>query len=332
MRTLFLFAAVFLAACAGYEETRETFAFGTLCRIKVFEKTPAASFDAVFRRVAELENIFSANRAESDLERVNAHAGIEPVAVPPELFAVLSRALEFAALSADDDGCAAFDPTIGPLVKLWNIGGGDETVPPQDAIDAARALVDWRSVELDAAHTTVLLKNAGMRLDLGGIAKGYAADEAVRVLRDAGVPAAIVDFGGNISALGVKRGGAAFNIGVQDPRGARGGYIGIVTLSDASAVTSGDYERSFEAGGVRYHHIFSSRTGFPAHSGVASVTVIAPRSIDADALSTAVFVLGIERGSVLLAAHDAQSVVVFDDGKIQVSDGLRAAGRWKPHQ
>jgi thiamine biosynthesis lipoprotein len=315
--------ALFFASCAAAGQWREEFALGTICRLRIFEAAPERAYRAAFSRLRELEGVLSANLETSDLEKVNRNAGEAPVAVRPELIAVLSRALWFAEQTADSEGHAAFDPTIGPLVKLWDIGGSDGRVPSQEEIDAALSYVDWREVELDGERGTVFLRRAGMRLDLGAIAKGYAADEAAAALKREGVSRALIDLGGNIYALGERGGGRPFQIGLQDPREPRGAYIGVIAARDISVVTSGDYERFFESDGTRYHHILSSKTGFPVRSPFRSVTITAQSSIDADALSTAVFALGAERGTALIAAYNgAGSVFVFEDMRVIVNEVL----------
>jgi thiamine biosynthesis lipoprotein len=166
-----------------------------------------------------------------------------------------------------------------------------------------------------------------MALDLGAIAKGYAADEAARLLADEGVESGIIDLGGNIFVLGEKKEkpgkGASWRIGVQDPRADRGNYIGILSVKNKSVVTSGVYERFFEKDGKRYHHIFSTTSGFPAENNLLSVTIAADDSIDADALSTASFVLGWEKGRELIAGvKGAGGIFVFDDLSVRLTENL----------
>ncbi|MDR0527026.1 MAG: FAD:protein FMN transferase [Spirochaetaceae bacterium] len=306
-----------LASCAPNFSERSAFVFGTICRIQIYESGKEFVFDKLFKRMTELDEIFSANREDSILYDINKNAAAGELPLPPELAVVLSRALDFAALSADKNGRAAFDPSIGVLVKIWNIGTKQERIPTKEQIKAALALVDWRAVELNKSSGTVKFGMEGMSLDLGAIAKGYAADEAVQILRENGVKCALVDFGGNIYALGKKRDGSAWKIGVQNPNAERGEYVEVVEVTDSSVVTSGNYERFFEEDGIRYHHILSTETGFPVYNGIVSVTVIAKNSMDADALSTSLFALGFERGvSLLKTVKDAKAIFIFEDGKI----------------
>jgi thiamine biosynthesis lipoprotein len=164
-----------------------------------------------------------------------------------------------------------------------------------------------------------------MALDLGAIAKGYAADEAARIIAAAGIPLGIIDLGGNIFAYGEKAGGGAWRIGIQDPLADRGSYLGFMDVRNKTVVTSGVYERFFETGGKRYHHILSTDTGRPAGTGLLSVTIIADHSIDADALSTAAFVLGYEAGAALAEAENAGAVFVFEDKSVRTAGDAAAA-------
>jgi thiamine biosynthesis lipoprotein len=306
--------------------SRSEFVLGTVCTVTLYEKSAAADvvFRALFSRLRELEDIFSANRPGTDLDRINQNAGIVATAAPPELIDLLEKARFYAELSG-----GAFDPSIGPLVKLWGIGSEDARVPDQAEIEAVLPLINWRDIIIDREARTVFLNKPGMALDLGAIAKGYAADEAVRIVEEAGLSRAIIDLGGNIFAYGVKepgRNGAPdtpWRVGVQNPLEERGAYIGVLEVLNKTVVTSGMYERFLETGGRRYHHILSPETGYPSDKGLLSVTIVADRSADADALSTAAFVLGYEAGSVLVSAiPGAEAIFVFEDMSVRITPGL----------
>jgi thiamine biosynthesis lipoprotein len=307
------------------------FALGTVCGINLYEGGSAALYARIFARIREIDRTMSAGTrpAVSTVALINRNAGIAPVSAGPDLIAVLETAVYYAALSG-----GAFDPTVGPLVRLWGIGTDAERVPDAAEIAEALALVDWRNIVIDRAAGTVFLRRRGMALDLGAIAKGYAADEAARIARKGGARRGIFDFGGNIVALGSRdRGGrgaagGGWRIGVQDPLRERGAYIGVLPVIDKSIVTSGVYERYFEFNGRRYHHILSTADGRPVDNGLLSVTIVAERSIDADALSTAAFALGYERGRALVeSAAGAEAVFVFDDCSVRTTGALRGVFR-----
>jgi len=315
---------VFFAACTPASRGPESqYALGTFCAINLFDKGNSKLYSLAFDRIHYLEDIFSANLEGTDLDRVNKSAGLNPVEVRPELIDVLEKALEYAEKSG-----GAFDPTVGPLVKLWGIGTDEGRVPENEEIKKTLELVNYREVEINREKGTVFLKRAGMALDLGAIAKGYAADEAARLLAKEGVESGIIDLGGNIFAMGERKEstgkGAPWRVGVQDPRAERGNYIGILNVKNKSVVTSGVYERFFEKDGKRYHHIFSIESGFPVENGLLSVTIAADDSIDADALSTAAFVLGWEKGRELIAGVEgAGGIFVFDDLSVCVTENLK---------
>jgi len=304
-------------------------ALGTICRVKLYEAGTPELYGRLFTRLAEIEALMSVNLPDSELSRINAAAGTAPVQVSPDLLAVLERALYFAGASG-----GGFDPTVGPLVKLWDIGSRSQDStpePPAEAasgitplpspgeITAALALVNWRNLILNRHAGTAFLTRPGMSLDLGAIAKGYAADELVRILDKEGVSGAVIDLGGNVYAHGTNPAGkrTPWRIGIQNPLDKRGAYVGIAELSDGSVVTSGVYERFFMSGGKRYHHILDTRTGYPVENGLLSVTISDASSMDADALSTAAFALGYEKGKALAEKEGAGALFIFEDGSIR---------------
>jgi thiamine biosynthesis lipoprotein len=343
---LIILAAGVLGSCTRSPPARSEFVLGTVCTINLYRYGSSPVYGKLFSRLRELEGMLNANSADSALAAINAAAGIEPVPAGEDLLRVLERALYFARASG-----GAFDPTIGPLVRLWGIGTEKAGVPEDGEIEEALSLVDWRDVRLDRERGTVFLTRPGMALDLGAIAKGYAADEAVKIIAAANIPFAVIDLGGNIYAYGEKEGNRPWRIGIQDPLEPRGVYLGVLErrhadpkdppdrgrpaaytgsggrpdpLADKSVVTSGIYERFFEYAGRNYHHILSTRNGYPAVTGLLSVTVIAENSMDADALSTAAFALGWEAGSALIKAQGAEAVFVLADKRIRCSPGAAA--------
>jgi thiamine biosynthesis lipoprotein len=288
-----------------------------VCTISLFDQGNNRVYRDIFRRLREIENRMSVALADSDVSRINAAAGVEPVQVHADVFEVIERAIHYAGLSG-----GAFDPTVEPLVALWGIGGENPRVPSQGEIDAALSLVNWRDIVLDRDAGTVFLKRPGMALDLGAIAKGYAADEAAAIIRKAKIKRAIVDLGGNILTYGKKKDGSLWRVGIQNPNNLRGNYIGIMQFGSKTMVTSGVYERFFEDNGVRYHHLLSPADGYPVQNGLLSVTIVTDRSMDADGLSTSVFVLGYERGKALLESLDGvQGIFIFEDRSIRMTAG-----------
>jgi thiamine biosynthesis lipoprotein len=312
------------------------FVLGTVCRVDLYEFGTQKLYARIFSRLNEIDRTMSARAADSrsafsSLMEINQNAGFAPVKAPQDLLEVLEQARGYAELTG-----GAFDPTIGPLVNLWGIGTEGERVPSRDEIAEALALIDWRDLIIDRAGGTAFLRRGGMALDLGAIAKGYAADEAARLAKEAKAARAIIDLGGNVLAIGgrtpdrgapirgEKSEALPWRIGIQDALAERGVYIGVLLAQDKAGVTSGVYERYFESDGKRYHHIFSTKDGYPVDNGLVSVTIVTNRSIDADAFSTAIFALGYEQGMALLKTiPNTEAIFVFDDLSVLISEGLR---------
>jgi thiamine biosynthesis lipoprotein len=306
------------AGCVRAEPSATEFVLGTVCSVTLYDQAKTQVYIDIFRSLREIENHMSLNLPDSDVARVNAAAGIAPVRVHDDVFDVIERALFYAGISG-----GAFDPTVGPLVSLWGIGGDNPRVPSQAEIDAVLPLINWRDIELDRGRRSVFLKRPGMALDLGAIAKGYAADKAAAIIKEARLKRAIIDLGGNVLTYGEKQDREPWRVGIQDPLDTRGAYIGIVEGRAQTIVTSGVYERNFEADGVLYHHIFSPFDGYPVNNGFLSVSIIADTSIDADALSTAVFVLGYEKGLALIESlKGIQAIFVFEDLSVRKTEGV----------
>lgn len=312
-----LLSGILLVSCKPKPvepKSRTQLLLGTVCTITLYDESGDAEFDEAFDRIAEIERRMSRHLDESELSKVNQASGIRPVVVSGETFSVIKLALEIAELSE-----GAFDPTIGPLVKLWDISGANK-VPSDEEIEALLPLVDYRLVVLDEGASSVYLPIRGMALDLGGIAKGWAADEAGRVLLG---HKGIVNLGGNVLVLDSKPDGSPWRIGIQDPDRSRGSYIGIGELVDRTLVTSGPYERFFEHEGTVYHHILDTKTGYPVASPLTSVSIITDRSVIADGLSTAVYVLGLEKGLELVDRLDGvEAILLTEDRSVYASEGI----------
>lgn len=302
--------------------SRTEFMMDTMITIKIYDEADESILDEVFDRLKEIENRMSKTIENSDVSKINKQAGIEPVQVHKDVYFVLERALYFAELSQ-----GAYEPTIGPLVELWGINVQDnnkeQSIPDQPSIRKAINKVDYKKLEL-LEDNKVFLQEEGMKIDLGGIVKGYAADETKRILNENGVKNAIIDFGGNIYACGRNPSGEPWKIGIQNPFELNGKHMGIINAVDCSIVVSGDYERFFEFEGKRYHHIIDSKTGYPSENELSAVCVIANDSIDADALTTALFVLGIEEGSELLnKMDDVDSLFITKEKQVYVPPNLK---------
>ena len=309
-------AIVFLlavAACGGQAAplSKTDFIFWTTCTVTLYDHAEQANLDAAFARMREIHNRLSVNVPESELDAVSAAAGRTPIHVTDDVFFVIEKALRLSVLS---DGL--FDPTVGPLMKVWKMNTGEGRIPAPQDIARARSLVNWRDVVTDDAAKTIYVKRPGMSLDAGAVLKGYAADETVRILASRGVRSAMIDFGGDIFAMGSKVDGSPWRIGIQNPDSERGTPFGTVRVVGKSVVTSGVYEHFFIQNGKRYHHIMDTRTGYPVDNGVVSVTIISSSSLDADGIGLTLFCLGPSRGLALADTLGVDAIMVSTDHKL----------------
>jgi FAD:protein FMN transferase len=299
--------------------TRAQMQMGTLVKITAVarsESVAQAAATAGFAEIRRLEELLSTWIPTSELSRVNAAAGAMPVHVSPETLTVVQRAVQAAEMT---DG--GFNIAIGPAVDAWRVTE-DQRIPTESELDALRPLVDLQAVHVDVLEQTIYLEKRGMRIDVGGIGKGYAADQAVDALRKAGAVAGVVALSGDIKTFGRLPGGKMFPVGIQHPR-EDGAVLAWIDLQDEAISTAGDYERFFEREGVRYHHILDPRTLQPARR-CQSVTVIAREGVWADGLDTGIFVMGPERGMELVEQlPDVEAIIVDQDGHLLVSSGLK---------
>ena len=292
---------------------RTGFALDTVVSLTLYGTGDTALLDGCFALIREKEALLSRTVPGSDVARINEAAG-QPVAVAEETADLLRTALTYSKASG-----GAFDVTVGALTQLWDFGAATPSLPAADAVAAALATVSYTG--LSVKDNTVTLKKEGARLDLGGIAKGYIADCLRDYLTQRGVTSALLDLGGSITVLGDKQ-GEPFRIGIRAPDDADG-ILGVVPVRGGSVVTSGDYERGWEQDGVRYHHLLDPATGYPARTGLRSVSIIGPSATVCDALSTACFVLGEEKARQLLASQPGYGAVFArDDGTVTYTDGL----------
>ncbi|WP_437811588.1 FAD:protein FMN transferase [Sorangium sp. So ce1078] len=278
-----------------------------------------ARLEKAIAEIRRLEGLMTTWRPESELSRVNAAAGKGAAPVSPESLAVIEKSLWISERSG-----GVFDITFEAMHGLWKFDEDiDDNVPRRDDVERARALIDYRQIKLDRAQRTVMLGKPGMRMSLGGIAKGYAVDAAARVLRGEGLTSFFVQAGGDLYIAGKKPDGSRWRAGVRDPRGkGANDYFAMIEVEDHAFSTAGDYERSFIKEGRRYHHIIDPRTGFPATES-RSVTIWARDALTADAVDDAVFILGAEKGLELVESiEDCGAVIVDRNNKVRVSKRL----------
>ncbi|WP_246369683.1 FAD:protein FMN transferase [Saccharibacillus deserti] len=297
------------------------YVYDTVATIKIYdEKATEQHIDGIRDLLGRIDLELSRTNEKSDLYKVNAEAGKSAVKVSRGTFDVVKMALQYA---KDTNGL--LDPSIGPLINLWDIGHEGAQVPAKPDLDKARSLTDYRSVTLDEANRTIKLEKKGMVLDLGSIGKGYAADQVSAYLHDHRLDSALINLGGSsIIAVGGKPGGADWNVGLQDPDKNRGSRLGKIQINDETIDSSGVYERFFIQDGVRYHHILDPRTGYPTQNGLKSITIVSDKATDADALSTAAFVMGLEDGMAYIEQQPGvEAFFIMDDNQIHATSGLK---------
>jgi thiamine biosynthesis lipoprotein len=309
----------FLRGKRGAWLKREEAIMGTSIGVELWAEEQGAgeaAITAVMDEMHRIDRTMSPHKPDSELSRINAGAFAAPVPVSVEMARLIVRAAEFSALSG-----GAFDITYAAVGHLYDYR---ERVRPSEAeLTAARAAVGWRHLVLDSQARTVRFTKPGMRIDLGGFAKGHAVDNATAILRRRGIAHAMVSAGGDSRVIGDRR-GRPWTIGIRDPR-RRGEVVAMLPLEDVSISTSGDYERYFDADGTRFHHLIDPATGKSPRE-IQSVTILAGDGLTSEALSKIVFVLGVERGMALVESQSGVDAVVVDaDGALHFSSGLLAA-------
>jgi thiamine biosynthesis lipoprotein len=306
------------AASAGGWLKREESIMGTAIVVELWCDQRAAgeaAITAVMDEMHRIDRTMSPHKADSELSRINQGAGAGPVPVSAEMARLIVRAAEFSALSG-----GAFDITYAAVGQLYDYR--KRIRPSDDELARARLAVGWRNLVLDSQAGTVRFARPGMRIDLGGFAKGHAVDNAVAILRRRGIAHAMVSAGGDSRVIGDRR-GRPWTIGIRDPR-RPGKLAAMLPLEDVSISTSGDYERYFDAEGTRFHHLIDPATGKSPRE-IQSVTILADDGLTCEALSKIVFVLGVERGMALVETQSGVDAVVVDaDGALHFSSGLLA--------
>lgn len=284
--------------------SKSGFYFDTLIEIQLNDTGDETLIDACFKLADTYEHYFSRTLEGSDIYNIN-HAGGSPVEVHDETAALIRTGIRYGKLSG-----GAFDISVGALTELWNIPNSEGIIPDEQAIQTAAATVDYTQILVD--ENIVTLKNPKAKLDLGGIAKGYAADEMKKYLNAHGAHEGFINLGGNVLTLGEKADGNAYRIGIRRPFSEEGDVITALDIMDQSVVTSGRYERYFEKNGRIYHHILDPDTGYPYDNDLNAVTILSGSSMDGDALSTICFALGMEKGMEFIESMPDVDAIFID--------------------
>lgn len=291
----------------------ELYCMGTLISQKIFGPNSMHAIKASELEIKRLNNMLSRFVSDSDITKINSAAGLMPVMVSDEAFRLLKYSAECSRIY---NGC--FDITVGSIATLWNEYKIKKISPVRKDIRKQLAKVNFRDILFDPDNSSVLLKKKGQSIDLGGIAKGYASDKVLEVYKNFGIESAFVNFGGNVAVLGSKPDDSPWNVGIRHPRH-KDSVIGVVAVKNKSVITSGDYQRYYiDNSGKHYHHILNPKTGYPANSGLISVTVVAESGVLADALSTIFFIAGVEK-SIRILEYFPNIDVVFIDNDLNLS-------------
>lgn len=315
-------AAIFcLTACASDTVTQTEFSLDTVNTLTFYGTKDDKLLDKPIKRLRVRNKQVDAYDSDSEVSQINQNAGIKPVKVSAFTYNIIKESLRFSKASG-----GLFDITSGPLIDLWQIDNPKtKTVPSQVAIDAAKVKIDYRKIVLNEKNRTVYLKNKGMKLNLGAIAKGAIGGDLKKVCKDENVAHGLLNLGGSVVLIGGKTNRDAFSIGVNDPLHPEESSVGTLSLKDTTVETSGDYQRYFkDASGKKYHHILDPKTGYPADTDLHQVTVIAKNPTDCDALSTMFFLLGSDKSKTYLKNHkNIAAIFVTKDHRVMVSKSLQ---------
>lgn len=299
--------------------TATEFKLNTVVKITIYDSKDTKTLEGAMELCDKYEKIFSRTDPDSELYRLNAGTLSQEdgyYILSDECAEVIKTGLFYSNLTH-----GAFDITVEPLSSLWDFTSEEKAVPSKEALEEASQHIGYEKVELDGNR--IRFAEEGMALELGGIAKGYIADEIKKYLVERGVNRAIIDLGGNVLCVGEKENGKPFHIGIQKPFADRNETIGTIEVSDDSVVSSGIYERCFEKDGTFYHHILNPENGYPYENDLVSVTIISEKSMDADALSTSCFALGLETGLNLANNYpNTQAIFVTKDGKMHFTENF----------
>lgn len=324
---LFIIAGICVCVCvlagaAGFYQNnskskkyqKQLFSMDTYMELTAYGRNSQQAVEKAAEEIQRLDALLSAQNKDSQVYALNQSGELQ---VSDELAEIISRGKE---IFQETDGL--FDDTVYPLVKLWGFPSGKYYVPSQNEIQQLLPSVDGQKVQISGSLVTL---GKDQQIDLGGIAKGYTGEKLIGIFKDYGISSALVSLGGNIQAIGKKPDGSCWRVGIRDPKGGQADYIGVIQVQDEAVVTSGGYERYFQANGKTYIHIIDPRTGYPVENDLLSVTIVSRDGTLADGLSTALYIMGYEEAVSFWQQHQDEFDVILltDDGQIHVSEKLQ---------
>lgn len=326
---IFVFVISFCSGCGNsrnkyYEKS--SIVMDTAVTLSAYGENSKEAVEESFKRLDEIDKMADANLDTSDVYKINSSSGKGYVKVHPEILKMVKTSIEYSKLSN-----GAFDITTGPIISLWGIGTDNERVPSDEEIKAKLPLVGYKKININENESSIMLKYEGMAIDLGGVAKGFASDEVLKIYKKYNVENGLINLGtSSIYALGKNKDNKEWSVGIKHPRSDdSNGYLGVVRISNESLSTSGDYERYFIKDNKRYHHIMDTKTGYPVDNGVMSDTIVINGDVDdngmlADILTTTVFALGPEKGIELInSLPKVSGEITTSDFKIYTSQDFK---------
>lgn len=317
--------ALNLSSCASINKQsyqKSNIVMGTAVTLSAYGKNSKEAVEESFQKLDEIDKMASTTISESDVYKINNFSGKSYVKVHPEILRMVETAIEYSKLSE-----GAFDITLGPIINLWGIGTDNERLPSDEEIKAKLKLVGYDQISINENDNSIMLKKEGMAIDLGGIAKGFAADEVLKIYKKYNIENGLINLGSSsIYGLGKNKDNNQWSVGIKHPRSEDSKeYMGIIKLSNESLSTSGDYERCFIKDNKRYHHIINPKTGYPVDNGVMSDTIVVGENAQdngmlADILTTTVFALGPEKGLKLVdSLPNVSCEITTSDYKVYTS-------------
>ena len=306
-----------LSACSSKEQafSKSAFYFDTQLTITIYSENAEELLEECMQICERMEKIFSRTRKDSELYAIN-HRNTDTLKISDDMKTVIKAGLHSYEISNH-----AFDITIAPLLETWNFTQDNASVPNRDVITNALDYIGSEYIELN--RNTLTIKNKNTQIDLGALAKGYIADVIKNYLLENEVKSGFINIGGNVLCIGSKPDGTSWNIGIQEPFKDKGEVLHTVKVEDISVVSSGVYERHFIENNINYHHLLDARSGYPMNNGLWQVTILTPSSLEADKLSSTLFLMGLEEGMKYIESRkDCEAIFVDDKGKLHFSSGL----------
>lgn len=292
--------------------------FGTTCDIKAYGENSKIAIKECMKRLNEIHNRFSAFNKNSEISKINSKCDLE-INISEEAFYLIKKSNEYSRITK---GC--FDITMEPFIKLWGIGKKDFKVANVEEINFLKQIIGYEKIKLNEEKLSIIRENVFQKISFGAIAKGYATDEVKKILIENKIKSASINLGGNIFVLGTKLDNSLWKVGIQNPFGKTGEYIGYLSLKNKSVVTSGSYERFSIQNGIKYSHIINPIDGYPIQNNLSSISIVSNESIDGDGLSTGLYILGYKKALEIVETLDGiDCICVLENKEVYMSSNLK---------